>query len=88
MKLGSRATVVGSLSHATGVYPGCASLSLRKSGKPRLATGEGWGEGLRSLVKFYPLTRIAIAIRPLAMGEVSLQPHRFNQISSRFTAAW
>src|ERR1700727_2632024 len=32
-------------------------IRLRKSGKPRLAMGEGWGEGLRSTVRADPLTR-------------------------------
>jgi len=34
-------------------------VSWRKSGKPRLAAGEGWGEGVRALVRAWPLTRSA-----------------------------
>src|SRR5712664_835680 len=35
-----------------------------------LPWGEGWGEGVRSIVRLQPLTRIASAIRPLPKGEV------------------
>src|SRR5579871_4074198 len=71
VRLAEAAMKVCSLSHATGV-------SRRKSGKPRLAAGEGWGERLRSIVELTPLTRIAIAIRPLPMGEVKAQPQPFG----------
>ncbi len=56
-----------------------------------LRLGEGWGEGLRSLMQDDPLTRIALddaaasrgAFRPLPMGEVncfaacSIKPNLF-----------
>ena len=45
-------------------------VKLAQVGQARLAAGEGWGEGLRSIQKSYALTRIARAIRPLPTGEV------------------
>jgi hypothetical protein len=55
-------------------------VSQRKSGKPRLAVGEGWGEGILSLTITLALTRIASQsdLSPLGRGESSL-PHEAIQ---------
>ena len=51
-----------------------------------LPLGEGWGEGLRSLVVHLPLTRFAVQIdlSPPGRGEANPLTDRFNQKSSRF----
>jgi hypothetical protein len=60
------------------------SLSCDRSGsRLPLPLGEGWGEGLRSLVKQSPLTRFAaqIDLSPPGRGELSPRSSRFNQKS-------
>ena len=62
-----------------------------------LPLGEGWGEGLRSLVVRRPLTRFAlddashrqeqIDLSPLGRGEANPLTDRFNQKASRFSSA-
>ena len=55
-----------------------AALALRWGRDQRSSLLEGWGEGVRSIDRSQPLTRIASddAIRPLPLGEVeaSIQP--------------
>jgi hypothetical protein len=63
------------------------SLSCDRSGGGLpLPLGEGWGEGLRSLVKQRPLTRFAaqIDLSPPGRGGLSPRPNRFDQKSFVF----